>query len=97
MGVYIKGLEMPKKCINCRFCVYMNEYPFLACFITYSGIPLDADRLLNCPLAGIKTPHGRLIDEDELIDDLIEQKIPFNARINESIIITPTILEAEEK
>lgn len=41
----------------------MNEYPFLACFITYSGIPLDTDRLLNCPLVGIKTPHGRLVEE----------------------------------
>lgn len=50
----------------------------------------------ECPLVEIKTPHGRLIDEDALIDDLIEQKIPFNARVNESIIITPTILEAEE-
>lgn len=96
MGVYIKGIEMPKKCGNCKFCVNMNEYPFKACFITYSGIPLGTDRLLNCPLVGIKTPHGRLIDEDALIDDLIEQKIPFNAGVNESIIMTPTILEKEE-
>lgn len=97
MGVYIKGLEMPKKCINCNFCVGMNEYPFHACFITYSEIYFDIDRLKNCPLVEIKTPHGRLIDEDALIDDLIEQKIPFNAGVNESIIMTPTILEAEKK
>ena len=96
MGVNIKGLGMPEKCINCKFCVDMNEYPFHACFITDNDIPFDIDKLKNCPLVEIKTPHGRLIDEDALIDDLIEQKIPFNAGVNESIIMTPTILEKEE-
>ena len=96
MGVYIKGLGMPEKCIICKFCVDMNEYPFHACFITDNDIPFDIDKLKNCPLVEIKTPHGRLIDEDALIADLIEQKIPFNAGVNESIIMTPTILEKEE-
>lgn len=55
MGVYIKGLEMPEKCINCKFCVDMNEYPFHACFITYSDIPFDIDKLKNCPLVDLVT------------------------------------------
>lgn len=66
MGVYIKGLEMPKFCKNCRFCVNMNEYPFLACFITQKGIPFDTDKMGNCPLVEIKTPHGRIIDADKI-------------------------------
>lgn len=93
MGVYIKGLEMPKKCINCRFCVYMNEYPFLACFITYSGIPLDTDRLLNCPLVGIKTPHGRLIDRDAVPEVSAD---PFEEAGFQGVLDDmPVFLEAE--
>lgn len=33
----------------------------------------------------------RLIDADALIEDLKEHKIPFNADINEAIIVAPTI------
>ena len=33
----------------------------------------------------------RLIDADALIHDLKEHKIPFNADINEAIIVAPTV------
>ncbi len=33
----------------------------------------------------------RLIDADALIQDLKDHKIPFNADINEAIIVAPTI------
>lgn len=33
----------------------------------------------------------RLIDADALIQDLREHKIPFNADINEAIIVAPTV------
>lgn len=33
----------------------------------------------------------RLIDADALIEDLKEHKIPFNADVNEAIIVAPTI------
>lgn len=94
MGVYIAAMDLPKECIECQFDIPDKDgYP--RCVILHRFI-IDGNTFSNCPLVEIKTPHGRLIDEDALIDDLIEQKIPFNARINESIIITPTILEAEE-
>lgn len=34
---------------------------------------------------------ARLIDADALIQDLREHKIPFNADINEAIIVAPTV------
>lgn len=108
MGVYIKGLEMPEKCINCKFCVDMNEYPFHACFITDSDIPFDIDRLKNCPLVEIKTPHGGLIDRSVLLKEyqnicngLLCRDCPFfnernRCNIEEWILNQPPILEAEE-
>ena len=33
----------------------------------------------------------RMIDADALINDLKEHKIPFNADINEAIIVAPTV------
>ena len=54
MGVYIKGMEMPKCCNNCDFnviCNYANG---------------GAHRPKGCPLVEVKTPHGRLVDADAL-------------------------------
>lgn len=99
MGVYIKGLEMPEKCINCKFCVNMNEYPFHACFITYSGIYFDIDRLKNCPLVEIKTPHGRLIDADALFEamglDTVKEVMLQNWKCTTAWGVP--IIEAEKK
>lgn len=93
MGVYIKGIEMPKRCGNCKFCVNMNEYPFKACFITYSGIPLGTDRLKNCPLVEIKTPHGRLIDRDAVPEVSAD---PFEEAGFQGVLDDmPVFLEAE--
>lgn len=55
MSVYIKGMEMPKTCAECRF---YGEY----CYAKgdenkYSKLP--------CPLVPVP-PHGRLIDADAL-------------------------------
>lgn len=95
MGVYIIGLEMPEKCINCKFCVNMNEYPFHACFITYSGIYFDIDRLKNCPLVEITTPHGRLIDRDAVPEVSAD---PFEEAGFQGVLDDmPVFLEAEGK
>jgi hypothetical protein len=71
----------------------MNEYPFKACFITYSGIPLSTDRLGNCPLVEIKTPHGRLIDRDAVPEVSAD---PFEEAGFQGVLDDmPVILEAE--
>lgn len=90
MGVYIKGMEMPKDCIVCPFgwngC--NNHHDFV-----YMGSRPD-----NCPLIELP-PHGRLIDVDELIDrgfQLVRDNI-FTG-VFETVLLSsvPTVIEAEE-
>lgn len=56
MGVYIKGMKMPKHCGYCRF--------------RYDGICHALQKTqyaaTDCPLIAVPTPHGRLIDADAL-------------------------------
>lgn len=65
MGVYIKGMEMPKDCIVCPFgwngCNKQHDF-------VYMGSRPDF-----CPNIDVHEPHGRLIDADALIEDLKRQ------------------------
>ena len=59
MGLYIKGIEMPKNCYECYFCIYgycvnLNRY-----------VENSQERDSDCPLVPVPT-HGRLIDAGEL-------------------------------
>lgn len=62
MGVYIKGMEMPKSCSVCRL---FGEY---GCpFIGAVGYALTrGERNEDCPITEVPEPHGRLIDADAL-------------------------------
>ena len=77
MGVLIKDMDMPENCDKCRFCVngFTDEAPMYECgvqsydnvsvLVESDGKPFDF-RPDWCPLVEIPTPHGRLIDADEL-------------------------------
>lgn len=78
MGVYIKGMEMPKCCASCD----------VAC-LHYLNRGLDGllakicrieSRLPNCPLVPVP-PHGDLIDKEtvrkNLVEELQRNKDPF--------------------
>lgn len=67
MSVLIKGIEMPIGCSDCpcandevRFCRAAKEY------IPMIGKPKF------CPLVEVPTPHGKLIDADELYKETAE-------------------------
>lgn len=81
----------------------MNDYPFHACFITDSDIPFDIDKLENCPLVGIKTPHGKIIEvgkiQSKIENQLKGEEITWYQlrEVRRYIHDAPTILEAEEK
>lgn len=69
MGVYIRDMEMPKEC---EFCFLVEK-----CEQRHYEMMKDEDgdymlRLVkdNCPLVEVPTPHGRLIDADEIVKDL---------------------------
>ena len=81
MGVYIKGMDKPKRCNICPLCRYYHENGnvwYNALNVILESIPYEM-RLLDsaldsiephkdCPLIEVKVPHGRLIDEDAFSD-----------------------------
>ena len=98
MSVLVKGMEMPRDCEECRFCEVIDG---LGCMATHYLILRrhGQDKPNWCPLVAVPTPHGRLIDADELI--------VFEAHVDgaqnglrfvpaEFIEAAPTIIEAEE-
>lgn len=74
MSILIKGMEMPKNCSGCP----LNDDQ-MACKVTGTrwwsdtmvlmGFDSDKERLHDCPLVEIPTPHGRLVDLDQMIED----------------------------
>lgn len=86
MSVIVKGMEMPKNCDECRFCVngFTDDAPMYECvvqsyenvsvLVESGGKPFDF-RPDWCPLIEIPTPHGRLIDADKFAETLKEVSI----------------------
>ena len=72
MSAYIKGMEMPNECRGCLMMVYHESTGKTWCSPAdailaegYKPIPFDG-RPDWCPLVEVKTPHGDLIDKNEL-------------------------------
>ena len=92
MGVYIKGMKMPKDCNTC----HINN-----CLLPYSkGVPIG-HRHKDCPLIEIEEPHGRLIDADVAQDRLLNIMCGtgYQSRAISAVryeYMTPTIIESEE-
>lgn len=92
MGVYIKGMVMPKSCFECPFM-------FHRCFcLVNPRIEFTDDeyselkgRYSGCPLVSVPS-HGRLIDGDVLADGCDE---PYWCRWRSEIEDAPTIIPAE--
>lgn len=99
MGVYIKDMEMPKSCSECRFFVDAWCYAFeKEDWRNAYNKPPKSERLNNCPLVPVPA-HGRLIDADELLQShSVSDGIYFpDAYIPATAIkAAPTIISAEE-
>lgn len=77
MGIYIKGMEMPKSCADCPIgdtlcCSLMPGVPAL--WKEYTLAIRTNRRHEECPLVHVP-PHGRLVDADEII-----RRIEFTMR-----------------
>ena len=88
MGVYIKGMEKPKSCEECRFCV--NGW----CYVLRPESEEERKRITTnyCPLIEIP-PHGRLIDADALPRFGGRRGLVHSKDIDEA----PTIIPGEGK
>ena len=73
MSILIKGMKMPKNCVECKFFVKSDspKYPFVDCVLigrlgsVFNAISIPVD----CPLVPVP-PHGRLIDADAFAENL---------------------------
>ena len=89
MGVYIKGVEMPKSCFDCRYiCGLSNSHKF-----TRKRHPL-------CPIVPVPK-HGDLIDRDELLKQKWESS-DWECGGCHAVVVSaydiedaPTVIEAE--
>lgn len=93
MSVLIKGMEMPKDCVSCRW------HERWGCELT--GIGTNTAK--GCPLVSIPTPHGRLIDADAVLSQyngfIQTAQCDYAEGLRdaaEDIKTAPTIIEAEE-
>ena len=86
MGVYVKGMEMPKSCSDCPFfvdglydandellsvCLAKEDNSPSGCgYKVIDGIDHMARRMDYCPLVEVQEPHGDLIDRDALVKEM---------------------------
>ena len=99
MGVYIKGMKMPKECRECYLLEYYEYLGETQCSITRMMLaerekPISFDgRPSWCPLVEVPEPHGRLIDADAL-----DYKLGASDRdiyVKYTLEEEPTVIEAE--
>lgn len=84
MGVYVKGMEMPKTCDDC--------------FLPLRYCPHAMKPNGECPLIPVP-PHGRMIDADAFLALVNDSKILsdfLKCIISPLIRGEPTVIEAEE-
>ena len=94
MGVYIRGMEMPKSCGDCL--LWENA----ACLASEEPIVCRYDaRPQDCPLIEVPTPHGRLIDADALADESFQYELNGETSLSmvflRDVVEAPTIIESE--
>lgn len=80
---------MPRVCGDCRFCREEGRFPCYCVAGRFPIKPSETDlRDGICPLVEIPTPHGRLIDANDLII--------ANSTEEEMRELFRTVLEAED-
>lgn len=70
MSVYIKGMDMPKRCAECTFETLFSDDMHYCTTKQLSTEDYWECRPPFCPMTEVSEPHGRLIDADALADDL---------------------------
>ncbi len=101
MSVYIKGMEMPKSCFECRFSIDGFCYA-----VGDVNIRANEERQIAscCPLVPVP-PHGRLIDADALLENM--KKVHDKWKMGEHytptsddeimVMYMPTIIPADKE
>jgi hypothetical protein len=107
MTVLVKGMKMPQSCYYCG----LSDTSFINCVAFEKSIVLEDDceerRPDWCPLDEFPDKHGRLVDADEIMNDIcnsINQMTKIGiavdgnylwGKLNDALDNAPTIIEAE--
>ena len=67
MSLLINDMDMPKSCMECELRFTARGFDTECIFSNDTVDDCTDRRLYHCPLVEIPTPHGRLIDADELV------------------------------
>ena len=107
MSILVKGMMMPNSCLECmlHMCGRINEWDIF-CNFTHKRVGKFDDKKWNngwrssrCPLTEVPTPHGRLVDIDEVYRVLSKQYHHTtdlqHTALREALAKGPTVLEAE--
>ena len=104
MSVLSKGMEMPSRCNMCQLRDLCFDYYICRAKKLNDGLYLDVDdvkdrRHIKCPLVEVPTPHGDLVDRDDLIDEI--NRVTFAERYDYNVAYdivksAETVIEMEE-
>lgn len=111
MSILIKDIKIPESCAECRFCVngFTDAAPMYECACeSYENVSVlvdDNGQPFNfrpdwCPLIEVQSPHGRLVDGDVLMTEVMDSDLDHLQRDDWKEVIqivadAPTIIEAE--
>lgn len=101
MGVYIKNMEIPKNCAECKFwsiCDCLKEFDDYESLL-YAIDDGDLVMADDCPLVEIP-PHGDLTDKDKLMQEFMDSDLDHLQRDDWKEVIqivsdADVIIEAE--
>jgi len=110
MSILIKGMKMPGGCIKCPFLRWVDYDCMAATELKENGFcnvrsKLNIKRTLDyidtrhpkCPLVEVPTPHGQLIDADDVKSRMIPLDFSVQKCISEvEVSNCKSIIEAEE-
>lgn len=93
MAIYIKGMEMPKKCYGC----FEEYHPvnLLSGTCKLTGESTDGfayKRREDCPLTEVSEPHGRLVDMDKALE-VIALEYGYDGIEDDMEYKVPTVIE----
>ena len=105
MSVLIKGVKLPKSCFGCHL-FKLDDHDLWCIANHYAGYCrvlskyIDENKFVNerhpdCPLIEVHTPHGRLIDADELANKTFYSTTSAPYITYRTFCNAPTIIEAE--
>ncbi|MBQ3285416.1 MAG: hypothetical protein IJH40_07220 [Ruminococcus sp.] len=102
-SILIKDMDMPKSCEDCVFCqVVPNSLDVYFCYADKNNRHVRRgynEKPSFCPLAEISTPHGDLIDRDDLLYEInrstFVERYDYNTAYD-AAALAETIIEAED-